>query len=109
MSDSELGGSERFVFPRHPIRIVVLVREEDAWRPYFTTNLSATGALLEFLAAPAQGCLLECMLSEHGVFEFKACVVRLATGGVGVEFVEPTPEFSAAIGRIVAGHQELYG
>ena len=107
MSVNEQPCRERFIFPRHPIRIAFLVRECGSWRPYFTTNLSATGALLETVCMLSPGTILECMLSEHGLFDFRARVVRAATGGMGVEFVEPSPNFSAAVGRVVAGFQEL--
>ena len=109
MTDQQAVASERFIFPRHPIKIALLIKEDDCWRPYFTTNLSVTGALVELYALPQLGTTLECLLSEHGLFPFAARVVRMATGGIGVEFVEATPDFSAAVGRIIAGHQELYG
>jgi hypothetical protein len=98
--------TDHFIFPRHPIRVIFLISEAGIWKHYFTKNLSATGAFIETASPPASGTVLDCMMSEHRVYLFKATVTRSEADGMAVAWSQPTPEFSAAMGRIITGFQE---
>jgi len=94
--------SQNFLPTGVPVQIALLWRTLDGDMALMTQSLSTTGAFLSCDPNLLPEGNISFMLSERGLFNVNAHVVKRAPNGVAVEFTDGQEEFYHALSRILA-------
>jgi ribose 5-phosphate isomerase B len=96
--------NHNFLPARAPVQIALIWRGVDRDTALLTQHLSATGAFLACDPNLLPDGPVDLTLSERGLFNVRARVVRRESAGVAVEFTSGPEEFFQALSRILTGY-----